>query len=226
MYSVNPSGNSTLSCNSGSISLPPECPWICSVEEVRIQTILKSFLGSSSFRQNRYPIVNWPLQSTIELYLPEFFQDVVSRTGTETEDSVCGFSRGLALATGPPWSSMLFILDGFCRFGHVLLTIRTKKVFCLETEIRPEFQYCNDLDGDKPSCQWLSRFSNSWESTLSIESSLRFEAVNILGIGVPSHLVLLYRVWRSIVLFDNLQTSVSTVLDNFWSSDNCSNLRS
>ena len=28
MYSVNLSGNSTLSCNSGSLSLSPECPWI------------------------------------------------------------------------------------------------------------------------------------------------------------------------------------------------------
>ena len=28
MYSVNPFGNSTLSCNAGSIALPPEYPWI------------------------------------------------------------------------------------------------------------------------------------------------------------------------------------------------------
>ena len=28
MYSVNPSGNSTLSCNAGSTALSPECPWI------------------------------------------------------------------------------------------------------------------------------------------------------------------------------------------------------
>ena len=40
---------------------------------VRVQTILKPFLLSSSSGQNRYPIFNWPLQSTIEPFLLDFF---------------------------------------------------------------------------------------------------------------------------------------------------------
>ena len=58
MYSVNPFGNGTLSCNVGSIAFSPECPWISRryrhwlEEELRIQAILKPFLSSSSFCQS------------------------------------------------------------------------------------------------------------------------------------------------------------------------------
>ena len=52
----------------------------CEIQEVFgrvwVQTILKPFLWSSSLCQNRYPIVNWPLRSTIELCF-EFFHNIV-----------------------------------------------------------------------------------------------------------------------------------------------------
>ena len=43
---------------------------------VRVQAILEPFLWSSSFCQESYPSINWPLRSTIELFL-EFFHKVV-----------------------------------------------------------------------------------------------------------------------------------------------------
>ena len=66
------SGNSTLSCNARSTTLPPECPWIAwkykeVLIRVSVQAILKPFLWSSSLCHKSYPIVNWPLRSTIEL---------------------------------------------------------------------------------------------------------------------------------------------------------------
>ena len=81
---------------------------------------------------------------------------LLSRRGTDTEDSVAaGFSRGLALATGLP--------EAPCSSSSlsIPLTIRTQEAFCLEPKIRPEIQYCNDLDGDKLLCPRLGRFSYS-----------------------------------------------------------------
>ena len=43
---------------------------------VRVQVTLKPFLRSSSLCQTSYPIVKWPLRSTIELCL-EFFHNIV-----------------------------------------------------------------------------------------------------------------------------------------------------
>ena len=53
---------------------PSECSWMAlknrkCLEELGVQAILKPFLGSFSLCQTSYPIVNWPLRSTIELCL-------------------------------------------------------------------------------------------------------------------------------------------------------------
>ena len=54
MYSVNPFGNSTLSCNAGSIALSPECPWIAPkyemcLEELGFKQHWNLFLASPPF---------------------------------------------------------------------------------------------------------------------------------------------------------------------------------
>ena len=69
MYSVDPFGNSTLSCNSGSKTIPPKSPWIAlkyrmCLEELGFKQYWHLFFLSSSSGQNRYQIVEWPLQST------------------------------------------------------------------------------------------------------------------------------------------------------------------
>ena len=71
----------SLSFTAGSTRLPPECPWTAlkyrkCLEELGFKPILEPFLWSSSICQERYPIVTWPLRSTIELCL-EFFHNLV-----------------------------------------------------------------------------------------------------------------------------------------------------
>ena len=125
-----------------------------------------------------------------------------------------------------PWfASILYRTSQFrSRFEH-------KRLFCLETEIQnfntvSIFMTTNFLSKTGPILVFL-------KSILSIESSFRFETSCILGINVASLVLLLYQVSRSIVLFRQ-SSNHSTIfkpaskhsLDNFWSSDNCSNLRS
>ena len=80
-YSVNPFGiilQRRINSNTSRMSL--DCSEIRSVSGgVRIQAILKPFLGSSSFCQKRNPIIDWPLRITIELFpflLFEFYNKI------------------------------------------------------------------------------------------------------------------------------------------------------
>ena len=61
----------------------------------------------------------------------------------------------------------------------------TKRRFCLETEIGPEFQYCNDLHDDKRERSRLGQFSVSYKSSLLLAMSDRYEAAYILCTNVP-----------------------------------------
>ena len=77
MYSVNSAVNSILSCNAVSTRLLSWVSLNCSETKevlgtVKVHVILKPFLWSSSLFQTSYPIVNWPLRSSIELYLGFF----------------------------------------------------------------------------------------------------------------------------------------------------------
>ena len=73
-----------------------------------------------------------------------------------------------------------FVFNGFCRFVFRLFQLRSqferKTRFCLETETRREFQYCNDLHADKHECSRLGQFSYSYESSPSLEFPDRYEA--------------------------------------------------
>ena len=71
--------------------------------------------------------------------------------------------------------------------------LEPKKRFCLETEIGPEFQYCDSLHDDKHEFSRLGQFSYSYESSLALEFSDRYEAAFTLCINVPFRLVLLHQ---------------------------------
>ena len=113
----------------------------------------------------------------------------------------CGLQSWSSFGNKSHRSTMPFLL-GLHRFCNVLDNSAhdsNTRLFCLGTEIRAELQYCIDLLGDKLLCPRLDRFSYSWESIVSLESSFRFEASCILGINVASPALLLYQVWRSII---------------------------
>ena len=115
---------------------------------------------------------------------------------------------------------MLFLL-GLHRFCHVFVNSahdsNPKRLCGLETEIRPELQYCIDLHGDKLLCPRLDRFSYSWESILSLEWAFRIEALCILGRNVASHFLLLYQKYCHFSTIFKPDSEHS--LGNFWSSD-------
>ena len=78
MYSANPSGNSTLSCNAGSIILLPECPWVARKyrnrrREFEFKQYWNPFLLSSTW----YPFFYRPTRSIVELLLPALFNGII-----------------------------------------------------------------------------------------------------------------------------------------------------
>ena len=77
------------------------------------------------------------------------------------------------------------------------------------------------------NCSRLDRSSYSWESILLYESPFHFEASCILYINVAPVVRLLFQEKSSICPFSTCFKPASEhSLDNFWSSDNCSNFRS
>ena len=171
MHSVKPFGNSTLSCGSGSIATPPECPWIAlkydmCLEELGFKQFRILFLAPPPFCQNRNPIIEWPLRSTLKefpLLFVDFFNNVfifdcsvgfprnilimslqsdhcfwydVARMIISSRIDVhplsfawrngdgcqryCWFHSRSCFGNRFPWSSMLFVLNRFCRLVYVL----------------------------------------------------------------------------------------------------------
>ena len=97
-----------------------------------------------------------------------------------------------------PSSFMLFVLPWFLSFRFRTFQFHSqfepKRRSCLETEMGPEFQYCKDLHDDKRERSRLGQFSYSYDSSLLLKISDRYEATYILGINVPFRSVLLYQV--------------------------------
>ena len=162
---------------------------------VRIQAILKPFLCSSSFLPELKSNHRVTIAKHHRKHPGSTSTHFLSRGGTETGVSVVdGFIRGLASATSFP---MLISYSAVCvvsfTYFSTPFTSRTQEA-ALETEIEPEFQYCNDLHDDKRKCSRLGQLSYSYESSLLLDISDRHAAAYILCINVPFRSVLLYQV--------------------------------
>ena len=184
----------TVSCNSGSIVLPPECSSTAQkyrkcLEELGFKQYWNLFFGPPPFARvdiqspinhRRAPTnffflnssrispnltaqssswwTDWSCRSSRIMAFDTtkqswwYFSGLTSilflqRGGIETEVNVtAGFSRGLALATSFPAAlcsspSMVSVVS--VTYFSIPFTIRTQEA------VRPEFQYHNDLDGDK-----------------------------------------------------------------------------
>ena len=89
-----------------------------------------------------------------------------------------------------------------------------------------ELQHCV-VHHDSKLCSRLDRFLSCFEPILSHGSPFHCEALCILGISVASVVLLLFQENRRIVLVRQASNPHREHnLENFWSSDHCSNFRS
>ena len=99
------------------------------------------------------------------------------------------------------------------RLLRFLSRLRLRR-FCLESEIGPEFQYCNDLHDNKRDDQ-TGQISYSYESSPLLEISDRYEAAHILCINLPFRSVLLSSVMKYRPLSTVFKPALEHSLDNF-----------
>ena len=123
---------------------------------------------------------------------------------------------------------MLFVFNGFCRLVFVLFNsvhYSNLRRFCLEPEIGPEFQFCNQ----RFSSRRTSIFKQDWaffvfsrtQPLARVLVSLRGSVISLyectipFGPCVPS-------VMKYCLLSTVFKPALEHSLDNFWSSDGCS----
>ena len=124
---------------------------------------------------------------------------------------------------------MLFVFNGFCRLVFVLFNsvhCSNLRRFCLEPEIGPEFQFCNQ----RFSSRRTSMFKQDWaifvfsrtQPLARVLVSLRGSVISLyectipFGPCVPS-------VMKYCLLSTVFKPALEHSLYNFWSSDGCSN---
>ena len=108
MHSVNPFGNSTLSCNVGSIAFSPECPWIALrykkwLEEFGFKQYWNLFLAAPPFARDDIPSSSghWEAPSTFFFFLHSSIMSLYWNAPSLSRWSVwsCRGNRVMALDT-------------------------------------------------------------------------------------------------------------------------------